>query len=273
MRAVILAAGVGSRLAPRTNDRPKALVEVGGESLLARLARQLGAVGVRELIVAAGHAEQAVARALEQIPMKSTICRNAAFDRTQNVVSLHVCAEAILVDGPRETWKLDGDLWLDDQVIEGLAARRLAHDDLLCAVDGRDDLGAEEMKVRIEGERIVAFGKHLDPRAAHGESMGIERLGPRAVSSILHGVSRAVTAGETHLYYEDVYDRAISAGIPASAVVLGHLPWTEIDTPDDLARAEMLAALSLQKPDGRSTAALGSPVVTRDRRKGPGKLT
>jgi len=245
IRAVILAAGVGSRLAPHTDDRPKALVEVAGASLLARLARQLRAVGVEELIVATGHAEHAVVRALAAIPMRSTICNNPGFAHTQNVASLHACAAAILSGGARETWKLDGDLWLDDRVITRLAALPLPEDALLCAVDRRSDLGAEEMKVRIEGERIVAFGKHLDPATAHGESMGIERLGSRAVSSIVDAVSRAVTVGETHLYYEDVYHRILQrhgdASPRALAVSSGDLPWTEIDTPEDLARAGRLA--------------------------------
>lgn len=249
MRAVILAAGVGSRLAPHTDDRPKVLLEIDGESLLARLARQLRRVGVDELIVATGHAEQAVLRALERLPMRATVCRNPAFDRTQNVASLHACGDALLADGPRETWKLDGDLWLDDAVVDALARAPLPEDGLLCAVDERAELGAEEMKVRIADGRIVAFGKHLDPRAAHGESMGIERLGRRAVSSIVHMVGAAVTGGETSLYYEDVYDRALRAGaLTALPVALGDRPWTEIDTPADLDRAMGLArqARSLQ---------------------------
>lgn len=241
MKAVILGAGTGSRLGARTDDRPKVMVEVGGESLLERLARQLRALGVDELVVATGHREDAVRRALPRLPMKTTLCFNADYARTQNVVSLHACADAILAGGAVPTWKLDGDLWLDDRLLARMAAAPLPDDALLCAVDLRDDLGEEEMKVRIEGDAIRAFGKHLDPKTAQGESMGIELLGPVAVSSVLHMVSRAVTAGDTRLYYEDVYDRGISRGLHAIPVSLGDLPWTEIDTPEDLARAEALA--------------------------------
>ncbi|MBI2395318.1 MAG: phosphocholine cytidylyltransferase family protein [Deltaproteobacteria bacterium] len=245
IRAVVLAAGVGARLRPWTDDRPKALVEVAGEPLLLRMGRQLAAVGVDELIVATGHAEEAVVRALSSLHgLRWQVRRNERFDTTQNVVSLHACADALL-DEPCETWKLDGDLWLEDAVLARIGALPLASQELLCAVDVRGAargrvLGAEEMKVVLDRERIVAFGKQLDPRRAHGESMGIERLGTGAVSTVIHEVGRAVTAGETSLYYEDVYDRVLER-VAATAVPCGDLRWTEIDTPDDLARAEELA--------------------------------
>lgn len=240
IRAVVLAAGVGARLRPWTDERPKALVEVAGEPLLLRMARQLASVGVDELIVATGHAEEAVVRALSSLRgLRWQVRRNDRFDSTQNVVSLDACADALL-DGPSETWKLDGDLWLEDAVLARIAALPLARQELLCAVDLRRDLGAEEMKVVLDRERIVAFGKQLDPRRAHGESMGIERMGADALSTVIHEVGRAVTAGETSLYYEDVYDRVLER-VAATAVPCGELRWTEIDTPDDLAWAEELA--------------------------------
>ncbi|RYE80403.1 MAG: hypothetical protein EOO74_02190 [Myxococcales bacterium] len=57
---VILVAGVGSRLRPLTDDRPKALVEVGDETMLGRAVRLLLEHGVRELVLATGYREDAV---------------------------------------------------------------------------------------------------------------------------------------------------------------------------------------------------------------------
>jgi NDP-sugar pyrophosphorylase family protein len=55
MKAMILAAGLGTRLRPLTNDRPKALVEVAGRTLLEITLARLRALGIREVIVNVHH--------------------------------------------------------------------------------------------------------------------------------------------------------------------------------------------------------------------------
>jgi mannose-1-phosphate guanylyltransferase len=55
MRAMILAAGLGTRLRPLTDDRPKALVEVAGRSLLEITISRLGALGIRDVIINVHH--------------------------------------------------------------------------------------------------------------------------------------------------------------------------------------------------------------------------
>lgn len=55
MKAMILAAGLGTRLRPLTDDRPKALVEVGGRPLLEIALSRLRAFGIREVIVNVHH--------------------------------------------------------------------------------------------------------------------------------------------------------------------------------------------------------------------------
>jgi len=55
MRAMVLAAGLGTRLRPLTNDRPKALVEIGGRTLLEITLKRLASFGVGEVIVNVHH--------------------------------------------------------------------------------------------------------------------------------------------------------------------------------------------------------------------------
>jgi len=55
MRAMVLAAGLGTRLRPLTNDRPKALVEVGGQPMLEIVLARLRAFGIRDVIINVHH--------------------------------------------------------------------------------------------------------------------------------------------------------------------------------------------------------------------------
>jgi mannose-1-phosphate guanylyltransferase len=60
MKAMILAAGLGTRLRPLTNDRPKALVEVAGRPLLEITLRRLASFGIRDVIVNVHHFADAI---------------------------------------------------------------------------------------------------------------------------------------------------------------------------------------------------------------------
>src|SRR5664279_643780 len=55
MRAMVLAAGLGTRLRPLTDDRPKALVEVAGHTMLEIALSRLRSFGVREVVVNTHH--------------------------------------------------------------------------------------------------------------------------------------------------------------------------------------------------------------------------
>lgn len=235
--AVILVAGIGSRLRPLTDHRPKALVEVRGESLLLRAARLLRAHGVRKLVLATGYREDAVKSALAESGLSVHYCYNPAFESTQNSVSLALCRKAV---GQGAFFKLDGDVIFVPEVLSRLDQSSAA---LSVALDSSRQADAEAMKVRLAGERrIVAFGKSIALSASGGESIGIERISAGASGVLFDALERKIESGERGLYYEDVYSELIAGGaLEAEAVEVGDLPWTEIDDFDDLARAEDLS--------------------------------
>ena len=66
MRAMILAAGLGTRLRPMTNERPKALVEINGRTLLEIALERLRGIGIRQAIINAHHLPEMIASYLEK---------------------------------------------------------------------------------------------------------------------------------------------------------------------------------------------------------------
>lgn len=233
--AVILVAGIGSRLRPITDDRPKALVDLGGETILGRALRLLAAYGVRRVVLATGYREDAVKAAMANAPLIVEYCRNPEFDRTQNSVSLALCREAV---GSVDFFKLDGDVVFQRQVLERLDA---STSELAVAVDSARMLDAEAMKVTLSEQGISAFGKSIALGDSAGESIGIERIRGPAVATLFDALEDTIARGETTLYYEDVYSQLIAKGrLRAEAVSVADLPWTEVDDFSDLERARAL---------------------------------
>ena len=65
MKAMVLAAGLGTRLRPLTDDRPKALVEVAGRTMLEITLTRLRSFGIHEVIINVHHFADMVVRVSE----------------------------------------------------------------------------------------------------------------------------------------------------------------------------------------------------------------
>lgn len=231
-QAVILAAGVGSRLRPLTDDRPKALVPVGGRPVIAHALDALGACGVTSVVVVLGHARQALAAFLAGRPGLTVRCvDNPAYSTTNTLASLACAAPA--VDG--DFLLLDGDLVFEPAVLERLPGRGAR-----LAIDRGRPLDDDAVKVALAaGGRITAVGKRLPPGTRPAaESIGLGYF-DRATAEVLLPLSRRMLAeGWGHAYYEAAFQRLLDRGAPLEAADVTGLRWVEIDDHDDLRRAE-----------------------------------
>ena len=233
--AVILVAGIGSRLRPITDTRPKALAPIGEETILGRAVRLLLEFGVSRLILATGYREDAVRAALAQLQSEVVYCPNPHYDSTQNSVSLALCEQAV---AGRAFFKLDGDVVFDPELLTRIAAPAA---ELSVGVDSARHLDAEAMKVVVAGKSIRRFGKAVPLAESHGESIGIERISAAAAGKLFTALDERIAAGVTNLYYEDVYSEMIGRGeLAAEAVDVSGLRWAEVDTFEDLEAARRL---------------------------------
>jgi choline kinase len=94
----------------------------------------------------------------------------------------------------------------------------------------------EDMRVRVEGDRVLAVSKQLNIRNSHGEYAGVSLLrgeAPRVYGDIGNGLE---WSARTHIYYEDVYDMMFGRLDSRSAEVKDG-EYAEVDTPDDIPAA------------------------------------
>jgi choline kinase len=241
MKAVILAAGKGTRLAPLTDDLPKPMVEVAGRPLLLRTIDRLRTVGIAgsDVIVVTGYRQEAIRARLDKDGLGA--CQtvfNPHWDDWNNNYSLLVASKAV---GGDDVLQIDGDVLFDANVIP----RMLAAPGPGCmSIDVRDDLDAETMKVEADGDgRIRRVSKTLDPKTAAGEYIGLSRLDAPLARLVFDEIGRFPELSLTHEYYEHAYHRLAGRGEGTFRVVDVHdCVTTEIDDLADLRRAEGLLA-------------------------------
>jgi L-glutamine-phosphate cytidylyltransferase len=235
--AVILAAGLGRRIASRTNGGPKALLELNGRTLLERIVDALQRAGFHEVIVVTGHAAEQVRPYLAtgRPGMILTERWNPEFATGNNIVSL-LAAGDLVGDG---FCLLNCDITFDPSILRELADLDAGN---WMVVDGDEPLGAEEMKVVLDDRGVITrVSKGIDPATAAGEYIGISRFDAAGAAVLQATARRLVSAGARDLYYEDAIDTA-AAELAVRAMWTRNRPWTEIDDEFDYERAVGVAA-------------------------------
>ncbi|HHW10827.1 MAG TPA: NTP transferase domain-containing protein [Firmicutes bacterium] len=112
MKALILAAGMGTRLRPITETLPKTMVPVLGEPMVQRQIRFLREIGIDEITVVTGYLAEKLAPLKRQYGVR--LVHNPRFNVWQNLYSLYVAREYL-----EDTYILEGDVYLVRNFLDG----------------------------------------------------------------------------------------------------------------------------------------------------------
>ena len=245
MRAIILAAGVGARLGSGEDHPPKAMLKFGGKTLFQRHLEILEACGIEEVVTVTGYRGQLFEAEINRLGAQGFVRQldNPHF-REGSVVSLWTAREEL--EKGEDILVMDADVLYTQTLIKRLLES--PHPNCLL-VDRELDPGDEPVKVCIENETIVNFGKLL-PRnyETMGEWPGFMKLSPRIASRMVEACAAIIDAGRPEQPCEDaIYDVLMAEpGVFGFEDVTGE-PWIEIDFPEDLERAKVVILPKLGK--------------------------
>lgn len=110
MNAIILAAGMGTRLRPLTNDRPKCLVEVNGVPMVERQIQFLKERGIGNITLISGYKAESLNFLKEKYNVD--IVFNERYDTCNNINSLYIVRDRF-----HDTYVLEGDVYMDQNVL------------------------------------------------------------------------------------------------------------------------------------------------------------
>ena len=232
MTAILLAAGVGKRLLGHSKGRPKCLIEIGGKNLLWRLLEGLAAAGVAEAVVVTGFGEEAVRAAIGPGPGGVHV-RFVSNPRYREGAILSLAAASAALDGP--VLIMDADVLCPPAMVARLVAS--VHPNCVLLDASVANTGEEQMLLVRDGwvRGIVRGG--APGYDLQGESVGFLKLSAAAARLLRALLAERVAAGDTGIEHEEVYPDLL-ARVNVGFERVDGLPWTEIDFPEDVVRAE-----------------------------------
>lgn len=259
--ALLLAAGVGSRLAPLTDALPKCLVFVSGVPILERLVRSLDSHGVERLVIVTGYKAEMIRDYLGEsfggIAIEYIV--SPLFETTNDIYSLWLARH--LIDEP--FLLVESDLVFDEHLLAPLLQpERIAVSRQLPWMGGTT--------VTFDGDGHVnafyppppgVYGQHCID-SEHFMAVNICSLARDTWGAVCERLERHVAAGQTGLFYESVFEEMAADGSMAlAAVIFPAERWYEIDTPADLDAAELIFPRHLYAAGGSGRRALGDGVA------------
>lgn len=232
MRAIILAAGRGSRLLPLTENLPKCLLPVGDTTVLSLQLDTLEQAGIDEAIVITGFMAGRVEAKLADRsgPMRVQTLFNPFFQVADNLASCWMA---------RDFMQDDFVLINGDTLIEPALAKKVVQNpanNIQVTIDKKSTYDSDDMKVTLNGTLLTAIGKTLSAPETHGESIGFLRFmqdGPNLFREKLHQMMR--TGDGVNAWFLSAIDALAKTDILVSTYSIEGMTWAELDTMDDYA--------------------------------------
>jgi choline kinase len=232
MKAVILAAGRGSRMGALTGDRPKCLTRIAGRTLLDWQRAALSAAGIRDHVVVRGYRGEMIAgEGYDTID-------NPRWADSNMVVSLLAAAPVLESSNCIVSY---ADVVYHPTIVSALSAAphplAIAYDDSweLLWRDRFADPLADAESFRATGGRLTEIGARCTSLAdIQGQYMGLLKFTPagwRQMASVLERLP-----GETvdRLDMTALLRRLIEYGVEIGAIAVSG-QWCEVDNADDVA--------------------------------------
>ena len=235
MKALILAAGFGSRLAPLTDSIPKSLVPVNGKPILFKQIENLYESGITDITVISGYRANMLEAAVHDRFRDVNIIESVDYRTTNNMYSAWLARETMAGE---PFLMMNADVFFDASVIEAL----LAFDAPDAIVTDIGFYLEESMKVIEDGTgRLIHISKQIAPEEALGASIDVYKFSAEGGAAFFRKCAEYIEEKkELKLWSEVALDAILSEVVFRACPLKGR--WFEIDNHDDLAAAERIFA-------------------------------
>ncbi len=229
VRAIVLCAGAGVRVAELTRGRPKSFLPIADETLIHRQLRLLKEAGVEDVTLVVGFQ----AKLFRDTFAGHQFVENPDYRSTNTAYSLSL---ALRTTEEKTVLVMNADVFFDETVLPGV----LAHAGGCVAALDRKRNGEEEIKVLLANDQITGLGKYVNEDLSIGEAFGVYKLSPTMARYLRREI---LLQNNPKAFYERAIDQLLRGGHIMNVYDIGEAFCMEIDTPEDY--FELIGSLGL----------------------------
>jgi choline kinase len=238
VRIVILAAGQGKRLLPLTTEVPKALLDIGGKTLIERQIEAFAATGVKDFTVVTGYGslrmEEALAKISQTLRVAITTVFNPFYAVADNLASCWMARGAMTGD----FIQVNGDNVFRSDLVEKLLAAPVGP--VGVATNLKQTYDSDDMKVILDRGRLTEIGKTLPVDTVDAEAIGFYVFRGEGSKAYVETLARAMRDPQALKQWFPSAIGSLAKRIEVRTIPINGLQWCEVDFPIDLQQARQL---------------------------------
>lgn len=227
MKALLMAAGLGSRINEQIDGIPKCTVGIGNQALIENTVAELRRHRIEEIAMVVGYQANVITKLLRDESIR--FYHNPFYDRTNSMVSLWFAREFLQGD---DCLLLNADVYFESRVLE------VVLQETACPVMYADPVRRYEgdYKFGYENGLLLRHGKELSLEETTGEYVGIAKVQESFLPIFLRRLQRLIQEKQYDLWWENVlYSFLGERNVYVTQIPPG-LFWAEVDTWEDYRR-------------------------------------
>jgi len=225
MKAIIMAAGIGSRLLDITNGKPKCLISAGKETLISRMVRLLHQRNVNDITVITGYMNHLIHQDLGD---KVRYFDNPFYQVTNSIASLWLARKELTED----VILMNADLFLEGEILD--VALSQTKDVVMLSDSTR--IETADFRFVVDGDRILKTGNKLSNEETDCEYVGIVRIDANFIHQFKQHLDYMISKSDFNNWWEGVLYSFIEKDIDIFHTDIKGIFWTEVDNRIDYER-------------------------------------